>query len=99
MRGYQFRKTREGRVVRRVPCPRCLRAGLSLDRALDWALRSGDYDAARFETLLPKTGSAFRYVQLLSEAAFSWDETYARRICARTCESSRGVRVPADWIC
>src|SRR5690349_14535928 len=95
MREYHFRKTGEGRVVRRVPRSRRVRAGLSFD--WDWCL--GVSDAERAEALLRERGFAFRDVQLFSQIALSWNEMRAGGVCRGTGTSPRGVRFPPGRVC
>src|SRR5882757_7044755 len=94
MRGYHFRKAREGRVRRRVPRPRCMRAGLSFE----WAFDLGVSDAARAEALLRKRRSALHHFQLLPQIAFSPYEGSAGCICTRISSSSCRVWIPADRV-
>src|SRR5256885_11895615 len=92
MRGYHFRKAREGRVRRRVPRSRCVRAGLSFDLGCG----AGALDAAWIETLLRERRFAFCDVQLLPQIAFSGYEGSAGCICTRVGSSSCRVSIPDD---
>ncbi len=99
MRGYHFRKTGKGRVVRRVPRPRSVRAGLALGWALDWDWRVELLDARRIEAVLRKRRFTFCDVQLLPEVAASRGEALEGFVRAGVGESSGGVRVSIDRIC
>lgn len=68
VKGYHFRKTREGRVMRRVPYPWFVRVGLSFDFGF-WFW--GAPIPKNLKRYYGKGRSAFCDVQLLPEAAVS----------------------------